>query len=107
MLIQFYKNFLNIEKITIPITCLPHSLNQVKIIQLSDFHYDGISLSTSLLMKAIQLSNAEKPDLILLTGDYITNSTNSVKKLASQLNLLTSKKGVYAVLGNHDTLHEN
>ena len=45
-------------------------------------------------MKAIQLSNAEKPDLILLTGDYITNSTNSVKKLASQLNLLTSKKDV-------------
>ena len=78
MLIQFYKNFLNIEKITIPITGLPHSLNQVKIIQLSDFHYDGISLSTSLLMKAIQLSNAEKPDLILLTGDYITYSTNSV-----------------------------
>ena len=107
MLIQFYKNFLNIEKITIPITGVPHSLNQVKIIQLSDFHYDGISLSTSLLMKAIQLSNAEKPDLILLTGDYITNSTNSVNKLASQLNLLTSKKGVYAVLGNHDTLHEN
>ena len=104
MPVKFYKNFLSIEKITIPITGLPTHLDRIKIVQLSDFHYDGLSLSSSLLIKAIQCSNAEKPDLILLTGDYITNSTNFVYDLASQLKLLKGQKGIYAVLGNHDIL---
>lgn len=107
MFIQSYKNFLGIERVTIPITGLPNDLDQIKIAQLSDFHYDGLSLSNSLLIKAIQYSNAEKPDLILLTGDYITNSTDYIYNLASQLKLLKSQKGVYAILGNHDILYKN
>jgi uncharacterized protein len=93
---------LRVERLTIPIVQLSDRLVGTTLVQLSDFHYDGRGLSDRLLWEAIAVSNKINPDLVLLTGDYVTHSPDSIYTLVSHLKHLQSRAGVYAVLGNHD-----
>ncbi len=96
---------LTVERLNIAIADLSPSLVGTKITQLSDLHYDGWRLSEDLLAEAIAASNNENPDLVLLTGDYITDRPNTIDELANRLQYLKSRLGIYAVLGNHDYYH--
>ncbi|MBD2326033.1 metallophosphoesterase [Alkalinema sp. FACHB-956] len=96
---------LKIDRLELPIQNLPIHLDGLKIVQLSDFHWDGLRLSADLLEAAIAASNREVPDLIALTGDFVTHSAQPIHELASYLQQLHSRHGIYAVLGNHDRYH--
>ena len=50
----------------------------------------------------VELSNKLKPDLIALTGDFVTYSRSSIEPVAEILGGLRARAGVVAVLGNHD-----
>ncbi|MDK2409604.1 metallophosphoesterase [Aphanizomenon sp. PH219] len=93
---------LSTEKLTVKIPNLPLSLAGLKLVQMSDFHYDNGLLSEKMLTKAIAVSNAAKPDLVILTGDYVNTIAKPIHQLASRLKNLESRYGVYAILGNHD-----
>jgi predicted MPP superfamily phosphohydrolase len=93
---------LSVEQLQIPIAGLPDHLQGVRLVQLSDFHFDGIRLSKTMLDAAIAACNAAQPDLILLTGDFITDDPKPIHNLAPRLQALTSRLGTFAVLGNHD-----
>ncbi|MEA5617995.1 metallophosphoesterase [Cronbergia sp. UHCC 0137] len=97
---------LRVDKITVKIPGLPVSLQGKKLVQLSDFHYDGLRLSEEMLESAIAATNEIEPDLILLTGDYVTDDPTPIYELAQRLKHLQSDSGIYAVLGNHD-IHFN
>jgi predicted MPP superfamily phosphohydrolase len=81
---------------------LPLSLAGLKLVQMSDFHYDNGLLSEKMLTEAIAVSNAAKPDLVILTGDYVNTIAKPIHQLALRLKNLESRYGVYAILGNHD-----
>ena len=98
---------LSIEKLTVAIADLPLSLQGTRLVQLSDFHYDGLRLSEKMLEKAIAASNEAEPDLVLLTGDYVTDDPTPIHQLALRLKHLQSRAGIYAVLGNHDIYYPN
>ena len=102
MIQKYLAGSLSIEHLHIPIAGLPPHLAGTKLVQLSDFHYDGLRLSDGLLKQAITTANSFNPDLVLLTGDYITDNPQPVTGLVKHLKNLTAKQGVYAVLGNHD-----
>lgn len=93
---------LSVEQVTVAIPNLPASLQGTKIVQLSDLHFDGLRLSEQMLMEAIEISNSVQPDLVALTGDYVTDDPTPIGPLAQQLQHLNSRFGTYAVLGNHD-----
>lgn len=93
---------LSVEPLTIEIPGLPQYLAGCKITQLSDLHFDGLRLSEQLLSEAIARSNAIQPDLVVLTGDLVTDDHTPIRDLANRLKQLESRVGVYAVLGNHD-----
>ncbi|MDX2231839.1 MAG: metallophosphoesterase [Leptolyngbyaceae cyanobacterium bins.349] len=93
---------LTIEHLHIPIAGLPDRLKGLRLVQLSDFHYDGIRLSKKMLEAAIAACNAVEPDLIMLTGDFVTDDPAPIHNLAQQLTQLQSSSGIFAVLGNHD-----
>ncbi|MEH2124758.1 metallophosphoesterase [Nostoc sp.] len=93
---------LSTEALTVNIAGLPASLQGKKLVQLSDFHYDGLRLSAEMLEKAIAVTNEAKPDLILLTGDYVTDDPSPIHQLVLRLKHLQSRCGIYAILGNHD-----
>jgi len=96
---------LSVEELTVKITGLPASLQGKKLVQMSDFHYDGLRLSNKMLEQAIALSNQIKPDLVLLTGDYVTTSPQPIHELILRLQHLQAQTGIYAILGNHDLHH--
>lgn len=93
---------LSVESITVEIAGLPEHLNGTAIAQLSDLHYDGMRLSEQMLAEAIDACNQAHPDLVVLTGDYITDDPAPIHELAIRLKQLQSRVGVYASLGNHD-----
>jgi predicted MPP superfamily phosphohydrolase len=93
---------LSIEQVTVKIADLPSPLEGTKLVQLSDLHFDGLRLSEAMLTEAIEVSNAIQPDLVVLTGDYVTDDPAPAPALAQRLQKLQSRLGTYAVLGNHD-----
>lgn len=93
---------LSVEKLTVAIADLPASLQGTTLVQLSDLHYDGLRLSEQMLEQAIAASNEAEPDLVLLTGDYVTDDPAPIHNLVLRLKHLQSRAGIYAVLGNHD-----
>jgi uncharacterized protein len=98
---------LRVDKIKVKIAELPASLQGTKLVQLSDFHYDGLRLSEDMLEKAIAVTNEAEPDLILLTGDYVTDDPAPIHQLVLRLKHLQSRCGIYAVLGNHDIYYSH
>lgn len=98
---------LKLDKLTVKIANLPASLEGIKLVQLSDFHYDGLRLSEELLAQAIDVCNEIQPDLIVLTGDYVTDDPKPIRQLVLRLKNLESRFGIYAVLGNHDIYYSH
>ena len=95
---------IKVEKRTISIENLPSSLSGTIIVQLSDLHYDGLRLADKILDEAIALSNEAKPDLVLITGDFVTDNPGRIYPLVEHLVQLQSKQGIYGCLGNHDLI---
>ena len=93
---------LSIEKHTITIQDLPERLSGSVIVQLSDFHFDGLRLSDALLAKTIDCIHDINPDLIALTGDFVTDDPSPIHELARRIKHMPSRYGMIAVLGNHD-----
>ena len=76
---------LSVETLTIPIRDLPERLVGTVVAQLSDFHFDGVRLSDSLLAKTIERVEAINPDLIALTGDFVTDDPQPINELARRI----------------------
>ncbi|HSM80441.1 MAG TPA: metallophosphoesterase [Nodosilinea sp.] len=91
-------------RVTVPIPGLVPRLEGCRIVQLSDFHYDGQRLSNRLLRQVVDQVNALQPDLIALTGDYVTRDPAPIFTLVDYLGQMQSRYGTVAVLGNHDNI---
>jgi uncharacterized protein len=72
----------------------------VRIAQLSDIHVGNLT-PVAHIRAAIRAANDAKPDLIVLTGDYVCWRRYEVALVADQLAGLVAPR-VVAVLGNHD-----
>jgi uncharacterized protein len=74
----------------------------VRVLHLSDLHW-SYSVPLSIIEHAIGVGLAGKPDLICVTGDFITRgSAFAAKDYASVLKRLSAAAPTFAVLGNHD-----
>lgn len=110
----FEPNHPVVTRIDIPLLRLPREFDGFTIAQLSDFHYDPY-FSVIPIRKAVFLANTLNPDLVVLTGDFVSAPVASKSASANQASLqaypcsdvlekLRAKHGVWAVLGNHDTV---
>lgn len=85
--------YLNISDLT------PKALT---IVHLTDLHFHK-GVSNKFLNKVTKKVNAEKPDLILFTGDFICCANlEEETRLAAFLNSLKAKMGHFCTFGNHD-----
>lgn len=100
---QLEPSFLTLSNITVPIHNLPEAFEGYRIAQISDIHFDTW-MNQERLSRVIQLVNQQAPDLITITGDYVThgNVEEWINELAEPLSQLTASDGVLTVLGNHD-----
>ncbi|HTG94328.1 MAG TPA: metallophosphoesterase [Pyrinomonadaceae bacterium] len=92
---------LTIEHQPIYLGRLPKKFDGFRIVQLSDVHHGPFS-SKEQIERAVDTANRLKPDLIALTGDYISKERHYAPACAEMLGKLRARHGVYAVLGNHD-----
>jgi uncharacterized protein len=88
----------------------PARLDGFSIALLSDFHYDPY-FSTHPLHASIGMVNDLHPDLVVLTGDFVTapwadadndKAAATAEPCARLLSQMHSRHGLWAVLGNHD-----
>lgn len=88
---------------------LPHwspALNHLKVAVITDLHVGCLSVPISKLRRVIVTTNEQKPDLIVMLGDFVASHGRSSalkpEEFAHELSALKAKYGVYAMLGNHD-----
>lgn len=92
---------IEITRHTLRVVDLPEALRGFRIAHLTDWHR-SFRTPDALLRKAVELTNAEKPDVIVLTGDYVTDDKKDIAPCGEIIAGLSARLGIYAVLGNHD-----
>ncbi|MEE9304049.1 MAG: metallophosphoesterase [Thiotrichaceae bacterium] len=93
--------WLTIERTAIPIKNLPESIEGTTIVQLTDLHLHPFT-QIEHIERAVYLANSLKPDVIVLTGDYVWHDAQDILELAPTLANLNAKYGIFSVLGNHE-----
>lgn len=74
---------------------------RLRALAMGDFHFDPLC-EADYLAKCVTVANNLKPDVILLTGDFVTGKSERIGELAGLLAKLSPRAGVFACLGNHD-----
>ncbi|MBZ5580069.1 MAG: metallophosphoesterase [Acidobacteriia bacterium] len=81
---------------------LPKAFEGFRIVQLSDIHI-GPFMGEDEIRKYVQIANSLKPDLIALTGDFVTFDPSPRRAVVQALRGLRAPFGVFGCLGNHDS----
>jgi predicted MPP superfamily phosphohydrolase len=106
-------NHPKLVRLEIPLPRCPQAFDGMTILQLSDIHYDD-HFSVVPLRHALSMVPELRPDLIVLTGDFVTipplndylhngkPAAAAIEPCAQLLRELHAPLGVIAALGNHD-----
>jgi predicted MPP superfamily phosphohydrolase len=93
--------WIEVTRLEVSVPGLPSDLDGFSIAQLSDFHL-GRYVKSEQVRRAVEIANSLEPDLIVLTGDFVSGAAKRSAACADELATLGAACGVYAVLGNHD-----
>lgn len=91
---RFVENDLYVEN-------LPPALENMRIVHLSDLHI-GSTFDGKWLSKLIGKINAEKADMVVVTGDLVDAVPAKIEKDVKYLQDLKSDLGIHICLGNHE-----
>lgn len=78
---------------------LSESIEELKIIHLTDLHGKDLGNNNKKIVTAI---NQEKPDFIIMTGDMINSTDDDGSATIALLKSLNNQYPVYYAYGNHD-----
>ena len=90
-----------IRNVEVAVPNLPQALHGLRIAQISDLHA-GSLFSERPMEHAVEMINAQRPDLIMITGDFVNNDHREAPVILPAISRLSADIGVYAVRGNHD-----
>lgn len=94
-----------VERVDVPVARLPRAFDGYRIAHLSDLHIQP-GFPAEKLKPAIELVQREKPDLVVLTGDYVYGLTGErdryMSECAGAVKAISAPGGVFACFGNHD-----
>jgi predicted MPP superfamily phosphohydrolase len=94
-----YRYHLNRMKLSF--SNLPDGLRGMRIVQISDIH-SGSFTDKKAVLHGVEKLLAEKPDLILFTGDLVNNTADEMEDYMEVFTKVKAPLGVYSILGNHD-----
>jgi predicted MPP superfamily phosphohydrolase len=98
----YERHHLELTRLPFPVSGLPEALRGLRLGVLTDVHRSQ-TVSHELVTAAVNMLMAERPDLILLGGDYVSwRDQGYVHPAADALAPLSAPHGVIAILGNHD-----
>jgi predicted MPP superfamily phosphohydrolase len=97
----FAARSLRVKRITVKTSKFPARTGKISIAHISDVHL-GIIVRDRFLDKLIRVIDAERPDLIVSTGDLIDGGIQHILDLRDKLKEMTARLGKFAVIGNHE-----
>ena len=102
----YERHALEVTRASVPVAGLPAALAGLRIGLITDIHR-SLFVSHDDVARAVSSAMAERPDLIVLGGDYVTWGDRAfVGPSADALGPLAAPHGVFAILGNHDDDHD-
>jgi predicted MPP superfamily phosphohydrolase len=95
-----------VTRADVPVAGLPHALAGLRLGLITDVHRSGF-VSHQDVANAVSALMRQRPDLIILGGDYVTyGDRDYVAPSAEALAPLSAPHGVFGILGNHDDDHD-
>jgi predicted MPP superfamily phosphohydrolase len=102
----YERHHIELTRATLEVSGWSEGLAGLRVGFITDIHRSR-TVSHALVARAVQLLMVERPDLIVLGGDYVTwGNRDFVQPAADALAGLSAPSGVFAVLGNHDDDHD-
>jgi predicted MPP superfamily phosphohydrolase len=96
------RHALGVTHIELPIAGLPEPLDGIRVGFLTDLHHSAI-VPPEDIRGAVELLNRERPDLVVLGGDYVSFAERAYAgPVAEMLSDLRSPHGTFGIIGNHD-----
>jgi len=89
------------ERVIIRTDKITQQIGRLKIVQISDVHL-GLIVGKHRLKRILELVKAEKPDILVSTGDLVHGQMNKLSELTGMIRKIPTKYGKYAVTGNHE-----
>jgi uncharacterized protein len=90
------------ETVEVKVSNLSKDLDGLRIVQISDLHLASFYSHKKALEKAMDQIIALKPDLLLNTGDFVSDGWREFDSFDTILCRPKGRYGNFAVLGNHD-----
>lgn len=90
-----------VVRVSVEMPNLPPGLDGFRIAQVSDLHLEPYTRPRH-IMRMVDACNGLEPDLVAMTGDFVTYDAKPAGQLAAMLAQIKSRHGSYACLGNHD-----
>ncbi len=95
-------SWLDVVHVPLALPRLDAAFTGYRIVQISDIHMDNW-MTPARLTEIVHTVNAQQPDLVAVTGDYVTyDAAAYAPDLTTTLSGLQAHDGVVAILGNHD-----
>jgi predicted MPP superfamily phosphohydrolase len=102
----YERHELEVTSANVPVLRLPPELVGLRIGLITDVHRSRW-VSADDVSHAVQSLMAQRPDVVILGGDYVTwGNRTYVGPSAEALRPLTAPHGVFGILGNHDDDHD-
>jgi predicted MPP superfamily phosphohydrolase len=102
----YERHELGVTRTAVPVVGLPPALAGLRIGLITDVHRSGL-VSHDDVAQAVSALTLERPDLVILGGDYVTwGDRQYVIPSAEALAPLSAPHGVFGILGNHDDDHD-
>jgi uncharacterized protein len=99
----YERHQIRLEMVDLPVTGLPAAFEGLRIGLITDVHHSA-TVSADQVSRAVALLREQRPDLVVLGGDYVSFLDRDYVAPVAELlaPLAAAPHGSFAVLGNHD-----
>jgi uncharacterized protein len=94
-------SWIEVRSVSLSLPHLAPEFSGYRIVQMSDIHADRW-MTAQRIQKVVDRVNQMHPDLVVLTGDFVTRNPQKFAPNLSVLKSLTPMDKTLAILGNHD-----
>ncbi len=94
-------SWIEVRSVSLSLPHLAPEFSGYRIVQLSDIHADRW-MTAQRIQKVVDRVNKMHPDLVVLTGDFVTRNPQKFAPNLSVLKALKPMDKTLAILGNHD-----